>query len=192
MPKNLLLDPVEQRSNLEIKFNPIPINQYNKSFAEEKSEYSKEDLVRIYRDMFMIREFESMLLSLRTTNSYQGVSFKYSGPAHLSIGQEAATVGQSYLLDENDFIFGSHRSHGEIIAKGLSAIEKLSDAQLMNIMEDFFDGKILRIVEKHCKDAKDTKELAVQGHKRIGCTFSYLWYDSGTVWKGNRTDKRIG
>ncbi|MDF2790070.1 MAG: Transketolase, central region, partial [Neobacillus sp.] len=182
MPKNLLLDPVEQRSNLEINFNPIPINQYNKSFAEEKSAYSKEDLVRIYRDMYMIREFESMLLSLRTTNSYNEVSYKYSGPAHLSIGQEAATVGQSYLLDENDFIFGSHRSHGEIIAKGLSAIEKLSDTQLMNIMEDFFDGKILRIIEKHCKDVKDTKELAI--HFLIYGTIAELFGKETGLTKG--------
>ncbi|MFS0774919.1 thiamine pyrophosphate-dependent enzyme [Neobacillus sp. 3P2-tot-E-2] len=182
MPKNLLLDPVEQRSNLEIKFNSIPINQYNKSFAEEKSLYSKEDLVRIYRDMFMIREFESMLLSLRTSNIYQEVSYKYSGPAHLSIGQEAATVGQSYLLDENDFIFGSHRSHGEIIAKGLSAIEKLSDAQLVNIMEDFFDGKILRIIEEHCKDVKNTKELAV--HFLIYGTIAELFGKETGLTKG--------
>jgi 2-oxoisovalerate dehydrogenase E1 component len=182
MPKNLLLDPVEQRSHLEIKFNPIPINQYNRSFAEEKAAYANEDLVRIYRDMFMIREFESMLLSLRTTNSYQEVSYKYSGPAHLSIGQEAATVGQSYLLDEIDFIFGSHRSHGEIIAKGLSAIEKLSDAQLMNIMEDFFDGKILRIIEAHCKDVKDTKELAI--HFLIYGTIAELFGKETGLTKG--------
>jgi 2-oxoisovalerate dehydrogenase E1 component len=161
MTKNLLLDPEELRSHLEITLRSIPINQYNKSFAEERTVYSKEALVRIYRDMFMIREFETMLYLLRTTQSYEGVSYKYSGPAHLSIGQEAAAVGQAFLLDENDFIFGSHRSHGEIIAKGLSAIEKLTDSQLMDIMENYFEGKILKVVEQFCKDVIDTKELAV-------------------------------
>ena len=35
-------------------------------------------------------------------------------PAHLSMGQEAAAVGQALTLDKDDLIFGSHRSHGEI------------------------------------------------------------------------------
>ena len=54
----------------------------------------------------------------------------------------------AYMLTVEDFIFGSHRSHGEILAKGLSAIKKLDDASLMKIMESFFDGKILAIVKK--------------------------------------------
>lgn len=160
MPKTLHLDPIELREKKEISFQSIPLNTYNRSFKEEKKNYSSEELVRIYRDMFMIREFETMLYSLRTTNEYQGVQYKYNGPAHLSIGQEAAAVGQAFLLDINDFIFGSHRSHGEVIAKGLSAIEKLTDAELMEVMETFFDGAILKVVEDHCKGL-DIKELAV-------------------------------
>jgi 2-oxoisovalerate dehydrogenase E1 component len=31
-------------------------------------------------------------------------------------------VGQAFHLTPDDHIFGSHRSHGEILAKGLSAI----------------------------------------------------------------------
>ena len=46
-------------------------------------------------------------------------------------------------------VFGSHRSHGEILAKGLSAINKLDDASLMHIMENFFEGTILKIVKKN-------------------------------------------
>ena len=161
MTKTLLLDPAVLRNDSEITFHSIPVNQYHKTLAEEKHNYSKEGLVRIYRDMFMIREFESMLHSVRTAQSYEGITYKYKGPAHLSIGQEASTVGQAYLLDENDFIFGSHRSHGEIIAKSLSAIEKLSDPQLMEIMENYADGKILKVVLNHCKEVDSVKELAI-------------------------------
>ena len=63
-------------------------------------------------------------------------------------GQESAAVGQAFLLTTDDFIFGSHRSHGEILAKSLSAIEKLSDDELVNIMETYMGGAPLRVVEK--------------------------------------------
>jgi 2-oxoisovalerate dehydrogenase E1 component len=51
----------------------------------------------------------------------------------------------AYTLDVDDFIFGSHRSHGEILAKGLSAIAKLDDETLQEIMETHFDGKHLAL-----------------------------------------------
>jgi 2-oxoisovalerate dehydrogenase E1 component len=54
----------------------------------------------------------------------------------------------AWTLSVDDFIFGSHRSHGEILAKGMSAIHKLDDDQLTNIMENFFDGAIYEIVKK--------------------------------------------
>jgi 2-oxoisovalerate dehydrogenase E1 component len=54
----------------------------------------------------------------------------------------------AYTLSAEDFIFGSHRSHGEILAKGLSAISKLSDAELAQIMETFFNGNTLNVVKK--------------------------------------------
>jgi 2-oxoisovalerate dehydrogenase E1 component len=111
--------------------------------------------------MAIIREFESMLTSIKTTNEYNGIQYNHPGPAHLSLGQEASSVGQAYILDKDDYIFGSHRSHGEILAKGLSAIEKLSDKELLEIMEGFFGGSILRAVEGKQKDKNNVKELAV-------------------------------
>lgn len=161
MPKTQYVDPVEIRKSGWIKFNDIPVNQYNKTIKEEKENFSKEDFLRIYRDMTIIREFESMLTSIKTTNEYNGITYNYPGPAHLSLGQEASSVGQAYILDRDDYIFGSHRSHGEILAKGLSAIEKLSDKDLLEIMEKFFDGAILRVVEGKQKDKNSVKELAV-------------------------------
>ena len=137
MPKQMFIDPSEVRKSGWIPFKDIPVNQYNKTIEEEKANFSKEDLIRIYRDMAIIREFENMLLLVKTTGEYNGVQYDYPGPAHLSIGQEAAAVGQAYHLDKDDFIFGSHRSHGEIIAKGLSAIQKMPDSELMDIMENF-------------------------------------------------------
>ncbi|NLV37540.1 MAG: dehydrogenase [Clostridiaceae bacterium] len=161
MPKTQFVDPSDIRKSGWIKFNDIPVNQYKKSIQEEKKNYTREDFLRIYRDMAIIREFETMLTSIKTTNEYNGITYNYPGPAHLSLGQEASSVGQAYILDKDDFIFGSHRSHGEILAKGLSAIQKLDDKELLEIMESFFDGAILRVVEGKQKDKNNVKELAI-------------------------------
>ena len=160
MPKNQFIDPKVVRAKSVIKFNDIQVNQYDKTMEEEKINFSNDDFIRIFRDMAIIREFESMLNFIKTTGEYNGIPYNHPGPAHLSIGQEASSVGQAYLLDKDDYIFGSHRSHGEILAKGLSAIEKLSDKELMDVMETFFDGEILRIVQAN-KKYDTVKELAV-------------------------------
>lgn len=160
MPKIQFVDPVEMRKPGKITFQDIPINQYNKTIEEEKSNFSAEDFLRIQRDMVYIREFETMLNLIKTTGQYREIEYNYPGPAHLSIGQEAAAVGQAYLLTTDDFIFGSHRSHGEIIAKGLSAIHQLSDEQLLTIMRDFFDGAIYQVVEE-AATSSSVKDLAI-------------------------------
>ncbi len=158
MPKNLFIDPNEVRKPGFINFSPIPVNQYNKSVEEEKSNYSTEDFLRIYHDMVLIREFETMLNLIKTTGEYYGIKYNHPGPAHLSIGQESAAVGMAYTLTVNDYVFGSHRSHGEILAKGLSAIHKLGEKELENIMNSYFDGRILKIVLKDFNE--DIKSLA--------------------------------
>ncbi len=157
MPKVQFIDPIVARKSSEITFKPIPVNQYKKTIKEEKKNFSNDDLIRIYHDMVVIREFETMLNQIKIAGEYSGVPYDHPGPAHLSIGQEASAVGMAYTLTVDDFIFGSHRSHGEILAKGLSAIQKLDDAKLMEIMESFFNGTILKIVQKDFKGS--VKEL---------------------------------
>ncbi|MBO4343960.1 MAG: dehydrogenase [Clostridia bacterium] len=161
MPKSLFVDPAETRAPGKITFNDIPVNVYNKTIKEERKRFSDDDLVRIYRDIAILREFESMLNLIKTQGVYNGIETTYPGPAHLSIGQEAAAVGQAYLLDRNDFSFGSHRSHSEILSKALSCIQKLSEKELMDIMEGFLGGSALRATEK-LGPVSDVKELAIR------------------------------
>jgi 2-oxoisovalerate dehydrogenase E1 component len=159
MPKSQNIDPKVVRKPQYIEFGKIPVNQYHKSIEEEKKLFSKEDFIRIFRDMVIIREFETMLNLIKTTNEYNGIPYNHPGPAHLSIGQEAAAVGMAYNLDVDDFIFGSHRSHGEILAKGLSAIHHLDEDALYTIMRNYFGGSALKVVEKGFTGG--IKELAV-------------------------------
>jgi len=159
MPKSQNLNPKIIRKPQFIEFGKIPVNQYSKTIEEEKNVYSREDFIRIYHDMVVIREFETMLNLIKTTNEYNGIPYNHPGPAHLSIGQEAAAVGMAYTLDIDDYIFGSHRSHGEILAKGLSAIHHLDEDSLYSVMKNYFGGSALKVVEKGFHGS--IKELSV-------------------------------
>lgn len=161
MPKSQYIDPKKVFQPGYIHFDDIPVNQYAKTLDEEKALYSKDDMMRIYRDMRIIREFETMLGEIKTKSVYNGVEYSNPGPAHLSVGQEASAVGEAYSLDINDFTFGSHRSHGEILAKGLSSIYKLDDTELYDIMKEFLGGRILNVVEGREEVKGNIRELAI-------------------------------
>ncbi len=160
MTKLITIDPTEVRKKGVITGPKIPVNAYVPNVKKEVKKYSKENLIRMYRDMVFIREFESMLDSVKKTGAYNGIEYNHRGPAHLSIGQEAAVVGQAYHLSPDDYIFGSHRSHGEILAKSLSAIAKLDEEALMAIMETYMDGRTLSVVENLSANGS-VKELAI-------------------------------
>lgn len=158
MTKQITIDPAQMRATTVLRAPEIPINAYVSDPAAEAATYGSANLVRIYRDMFAIRQFETMLDRIKKEGVYEGIEYNHRGPAHLSIGQEAAAVGQAYHLTPDDFIFGSHRSHGEILAKSFSAIAKLDDAALQAIMESYLGGATLRVVETFARGS--VKEVA--------------------------------
>ncbi len=147
MPQSQVISPEEVRKGGTIKLGEIPINQYNATPKQEVKRYGKERLTRALYDMMTIREFESMLNEIKMQGSYRGIEYTHKGPAHLSIGQESTAVGVAMGLEVEDFIFGSHRSHGEILAKCYSAITQLDDAALDRTMREYFGGEILSVVE---------------------------------------------
>ena len=158
MSKQLYIDPNVVRKPETLSFPPIPVNQYQKTVKDEKKNFSKDEFLNIFRDMAYIREFETMLNLIKTTNEYCGVQYNHPGPAHLGIGQEAAYVGAAYELTLDDYTFGSHRSHGEIIAKGLRTIQILDDAKLLEIMQNFFGGRTYSVIKD---SGKTVKEVAI-------------------------------
>lgn len=160
MPKAILIDPVQVLAPGRIHFEDIAVNVYNRSISEEMDHYSREDFLEIWRDMCAIREFETILNQIKLTGNYKGVAYNHLGPAHLSIGQEAAAVGMAFTLTPEDHIFGSHRSHGEILAKGFSAIRASSDAQLLDIMKSYREGAVLAPLES--RHSGPVKELALK------------------------------
>jgi 2-oxoisovalerate dehydrogenase E1 component len=159
MPKSQIIDPRDVRKGGKISFKEIPVNQYAADPKKEFKKYGKEGLKKILYDMMIVREFESMLNEFKTKGAYRGIEYNHPGPAHLSIGQESASVGQCVHLGTEDFIFGSHRSHGEILSKCFSAISKLDAPSIEKVMKEYFNGSILRVVEKDAfSDIKDLAE----------------------------------
>ena len=72
---------------------------------------SKDDLLRAYRMMKTIREFEERLHVEFATGEIPGF-------VHLYAGEEASATGFCMHLDDRDRIASNHRGHGHSIAKG--------------------------------------------------------------------------
>jgi len=70
------------------------------------------DLQNVFYKMLLVRRFEERMERL-----YQ--QGKIHGTIHLSIGQEAASVGACAVLEKKDKILTHHRGHGHAIAKGV-------------------------------------------------------------------------
>ena len=152
MPQSQLVDPKEVRKAGAITFGEIPINSYSASTKDEVKRWGADTMKRVLHDMLVIREFESMLNDIKMQGSYRGIEYEHKGPAHLSIGQESTAVGTSLTLGVDDFIFGSHRSHGEILAKCLSASVKLDEAALESTMKSYLGGDVLAVAERMAYD----------------------------------------
>ena len=153
MPKSMIVDPRELRKPQMLKLKDIPVNQYKPDFKKEYGLYGTDRLLRVWHDMAVIREFELMLNTFKTRGAWNGIEYNHMGPAHLSMGQEASAVGQSLNLTTDDYIFGSHRSHGEILAKCFSSLWQLSQSaegerKLEAIMKNYLNGETLSVSEK--------------------------------------------
>ncbi len=72
---------------------------------------SKDELLRAYRMMKSIREFEERLHVEFATGEIPGF-------VHLYAGEEASATGICMHLDDRDKIASNHRGHGHSIAKG--------------------------------------------------------------------------
>ena len=66
---------------------------------------------KFYRALYRIRRTEEEIANVYPTD-------KIKSPIHLSIGQEAVSVGVCEALQADDVVFGTYRSHALYLAKG--------------------------------------------------------------------------
>ena len=75
-------------------------------------EMTKGELLKSYRDMKTIREFEERVHVEFATGDIPGF-------VHLYAGEEAVAVGVCMHLNENDKIASTHRGHGHLHREGM-------------------------------------------------------------------------
>lgn len=75
---------------------------------------TKDELVKFYIDMLLIRRFEEKAGQL------YGMGL-IGGFCHLYIGQEAVVVGMQAAIDEGDQVITGYRDHGHMLACGMEA-----------------------------------------------------------------------
>jgi pyruvate dehydrogenase E1 component alpha subunit len=76
--------------------------------------FTKEQELKVYREMLLIRRFEEKAGQL------YGMGF-IGGFCHLYIGQEAVVVGMQMIAKEGDQLITAYRDHGHMLACGMSA-----------------------------------------------------------------------
>jgi pyruvate dehydrogenase E1 component alpha subunit len=82
------------------------------SETESEVEAKKQALVDLYRQMYLIRQFEEVCGEMYTRGLVRGF-------LHLYIGEEAIAVGAISQLQSHDYIVTHYRDHGHAIARGL-------------------------------------------------------------------------
>src|SRR5579885_2281634 len=79
--------------------------------SETSSRRRKGMLERLYRSLYRIRRLEEEVARVYPTD-------RIKSPVHLSIGQEAVSVGVCEALRPDDVVFGTYRGHALYLAKG--------------------------------------------------------------------------
>jgi acetoin:2,6-dichlorophenolindophenol oxidoreductase subunit alpha len=111
--------------------------------AREAPALTRDLSLEAYRRMVRIRRFEEEAMRRAMAGEFSGM--------HSSSGQEAAIVGACLALRDDDYITGTHRSHGHPIGKG---------ADLKPLMAELY-GKATGI----CKGRGGSMHLA---DRRVG------------------------
>ena len=75
------------------------------------AELNRTELLRAWRSMRTIREFEARIAREFEAGTVPGFT-------HLYLGQEAVATGICFPLTDEDYISSTHRGHGHCIAKG--------------------------------------------------------------------------
>ena len=81
---------------------------------------TQEKCLKMYTDMWRIRLFEEE--ANRQTNLGNVV-----GTLHMYCGEEAVAVGVCANLRDDDYVLGTHRSHGHCIAKGAESDKMMAE-----------------------------------------------------------------
>ena len=90
----------------------MKVEQRPAASPSEDTLTDKASLLKLYREMVLIRRFEE-----KTAEMYQAA--KIGGFCHLNIGEEATIIGTISALRPQDYVYSTYREHGHALAKGV-------------------------------------------------------------------------
>jgi 2-oxoisovalerate dehydrogenase E1 component len=131
-PRTYLSDMRPRFDPFVIECGKIPAYSYHNDLRGELNSgaINAAEALAILEDMLVIREFEEMIVKLRS-GAYDPIrDYNYRGPTHVSVGQEGTAVGACAALRIADNITSTHRGHGESLAKGTVALRAMSEETL--------------------------------------------------------------
>lgn len=91
-----------------------------------------EQLLQMYRRMFLIRRVEESLLELAESG-------KIGGAMHTAIGHEGAAIGMAAALHPDDYLTCTYRGHHHSLARGMDP--KRAIAEVLGKADGFAKGK---------------------------------------------------
>lgn len=103
----------------EFELSDCPIHKLNSGPAK-KAILTREDGLKFYRQMQVIRRMETAASTLYKSKVIRGF-------CHLYSGQEACCIGMEAALKEGDSIITAYRCHGWTYIRGVSAAEILCE-----------------------------------------------------------------
>jgi len=122
----------------ELTLPRIPLFQYQRTLQQEVDEgrLDRQRCLQLLEQLFMVRFFEEMIAEI-SAGTYEPLpGFEYVGPTHISIGQEATSVGAVSALQPTDYITSTHRGHGDAIAKGYAAVKAKKTKELAQFLRE--------------------------------------------------------
>lgn len=111
----------------EVTFNTRPYKLHKLDDGpKEQSTLTRDEALRYYREMQMLRRMETSAGNLYKEKAIRGF-------CHLYTGQEAVAVGICAAKDKNDAVITSYRCHGWTYLMGSTVTEVLSELTGMSL-----------------------------------------------------------
>jgi len=124
-------------------------------------------LLRMHRDLHLVRAFEETVLELKNEDLVHG-------PAHCSIGQDGGAVATMSVLRAGDQTTGSHRGHHQFLAKSLRYVDDGDDPLAAPVTPPIHDllhttlAEIMGLAQGFCKGRGGSMHLRWQEAGALG------------------------
>lgn len=134
----------------------------------------KKFIANFYESLCRIRRVEEAIIDIYPSD-------KIKSPVHLSIGQEAVSVGVCQALKKDDVVFGTYRGHALYLAKG-GRLTKMM-AELYGKKEGCAEGKggSMHLIDLSCGVMGTSAIVGTTIPVSVGYAYAMKYKNSSTI-----------